>query len=120
LEGGLGSKCEGDVTNAMFIVVWEFRIRPGAETGFEKLYGPEGDWTRLFRQDPNFIKTDLIQDVHDRHRYLTLDVWESRKAYDDFRGRTIAEYRNIDSLGESLTTSEREIGRFERAKFGQE
>jgi heme-degrading monooxygenase HmoA len=79
----------------MFIAIWEFRVRPGGGTRFEQLYGPAGDWVRLFRGDPDFLRTELIHDVSDRQRYSTLDFWESQKAYDEFRARAAEEYRQI-------------------------
>ena len=97
----------------MFIAVWEFRVRPGAETRFQQLYGSEGDWVRLFRRDPHFRRTELIHDISDRQRYWTLDWWESQTAYEQFRSRAAEEYRQIDMRGAGLTTGERELGKFE-------
>jgi hypothetical protein len=35
----------------MFLVLWEYEVKPGSEKRFEKAYGPAGDWAQLFRTD---------------------------------------------------------------------
>jgi len=32
----------------MFLVLWEFEVKPGSEQRFERVYGPGGDWDSLF------------------------------------------------------------------------
>ena len=68
-----------------FVIIWEFRVWPGLQRSFEEAYGDGGDWVRLFRQDPAYIRTELIHDVRDGSRYLTLDYWASEAAYEAFR-----------------------------------
>jgi hypothetical protein len=36
----------------MFVILWEFEVKPGCEQCFESAYGPEGAWSQLFRQVP--------------------------------------------------------------------
>ena len=95
-----------------FAVIWEFRVRSGMEEAFEAAYGPEGDWVRLFRKSPEYVRTELIRDVKDRGRYLTIDVWRSGAAYESFRESNREEYKKIDAVCEAMTEVEREIGRF--------
>ena len=35
----------------MFLVLWEFEVKPGREQRFELVYGPGGDWNFLFSND---------------------------------------------------------------------
>jgi heme-degrading monooxygenase HmoA len=81
---------------------------------FKHVYGPEGDWVRLFRQDGFYIGTELVCELKGERTYLTLDYWTSEEAYDAFRARHLDEYRVLDQKCEGLTESEREIGRFVR------
>ena len=37
----------------MFLVLWEFEVKPGCEERFERVYGAGGDWDSLFRRDSN-------------------------------------------------------------------
>ncbi|MGA8540914.1 MAG: antibiotic biosynthesis monooxygenase family protein [Terriglobales bacterium] len=95
-----------------FVIVWEFMLRTGMQEQFEEAYGDCGAWASLFRSDPAYIRTELIQDVCDASRYLTLDFWESEAAYEAFRERRKNEYRDIDAKCEQMTEAEREVGKF--------
>ena len=97
-----------------FVIAWEFRPRAGVEQQFERAYGPEGIWARLFRQGEGFVATELNRDAQDARRYLTLDFWESRAAYERFRAEQSSDYIRIDAECENLTEFERELGQFER------
>src|SRR5882757_4144284 len=48
---GIADVRAGDGTS-MFLVLWEFEVKPGCEKRFERVYGPGGDWDSLFRRDP--------------------------------------------------------------------
>src|SRR5438093_9481658 len=67
-----------------YLILWEFRPRPGKEPEFETAYGPGGDWARLFRRSGEYLGTHLLRDVGDPCRYFTLDR-TSRGAFEDFR-----------------------------------
>jgi hypothetical protein len=101
----------------MYLVIWEFQVRPGMEMTFESIYGPGGAWVRLFEQSADFLGTELSRDEASPSRYLTLDFWSSREAYEQFQTQHAAEYKVIDAQCEQLTVSEREIGRFNRARI---
>jgi heme-degrading monooxygenase HmoA len=97
----------------MFVALWEYEVKPGCEKRFEKVYGPEGDWAKLFRTDPNYCETCLLQDPTGAAVYLTLDYWTSREAYEGFIKSHECEYKRLDALGEELTLQERRIGWYE-------
>ena len=97
----------------MFLVLWEFEVKPGREERFEKVYGPGGDWDSLFQTDPNHAGTRLFRDATRGGIYLTADYWLSRKTYEEFRNLRRSEYRKLDAASEDLTLSERHIGSLE-------
>jgi heme-degrading monooxygenase HmoA len=97
----------------MFVALWEFEVKPGREEGFEKAYGPQGEWARLFRHDPSYLETRLLRDAAHNSVYLTLDVWNSRTAYEQFLETHAADYKRLDAASEDLTLVERKIGWFE-------
>ena len=97
----------------MFVALWEFEVKPGREERFEKAYGPDGDWVRLFRSDTHYHETRLVRDSFRPGVYLTMDFWESQEAYEQFMAGRRAEYKAIDAVGEQLTVTERRIGWFE-------
>jgi heme-degrading monooxygenase HmoA len=51
---------------------------------FERVYGPEGDWAQFFRQGRGYVGTELLRDLEQPGRYLVVDRWESREAYNTF------------------------------------
>jgi heme-degrading monooxygenase HmoA len=97
----------------MFLILWEFEVKPGGEERFEKVYGPGGDWARLFRSGPDYRETRLLHDSFRPVVYVTMDFWSSQQAYEEFLRTHHTEYQAIEALGEKLTVSERRIGAYE-------
>jgi hypothetical protein len=98
----------------MFVALWEFEVKPGCEERFERAYGPDGEWARLFRSDADYSETRLLRDAFRPGVYLTLDFWNSREVYENFLSEQRAEYKAIDEAGAGLTISERKVGWFEK------
>jgi heme-degrading monooxygenase HmoA len=94
----------------MFVALWEFEVKPGCEERFQRVYGPDGDWAKLFRSDSNYQETRLLRDATRAAIYLTMDFWKSRRAYERFIESHTTEYKKLDADGESLTLEERKIG----------
>ena len=97
----------------MFLVLWEFEVKPGNEERFEQVYGPGGNWDSLFRSDPNHAGTRLFQDTARTGVYLTADYWLSQESYEEFHALRTRDYKSLDAASEDLTLSERHIGSFE-------
>ena len=94
----------------MYIIIWEFQVKEGHEAEFEQLYGPDGAWVQLFKQGEDFLGTELLRDVGQPCRYLTLDRWRSRAAYEAFQKRWAETYKELDGRCEGLTEQEVIIG----------
>jgi hypothetical protein len=109
--------------------MWKFQVDARMEKSFKKVYGPDGDWARLFAQDESYVGTELIHaskngaskagasksgDSKGVRMYVTLDFWTSQESYDEFRKRHLANYKALDEKCREMTKSEREIGRFVR------
>lgn len=97
----------------MFVCIWEFRVTPGAERDFEHIYAPDGDWARLFRLSPEYAGTDLYHDVADVQRYVTMDRWRSKSAFEALKSDRRGEYLALDGRCSCLIDSERLIGEIE-------
>ena len=97
-----------------YAVIWEFHVKPEAQGEFEQAYGPRGEWAKLFRSGNGYIGTELTRDETTPYRYVTIDLWRSRQAYDDFRQQHSNEYRQIDQRCEQMTESEQALGTFDR------
>ena len=96
----------------MFLILWEFEVKPGEEKAFEKVYGPEGPWAQLFRSDPCYRQTRLLKDPSRSRIYFTLDFWESENDYNRFKRTNQDAYAKLDKTTESLTIRERNLGCF--------
>lgn len=95
----------------MYVVIWEFAVPPEHVPAFEAAYGPAGAWVAMFRRAPAWLGTELLADG--TGRYLTVDRWRDRAAYDAFRRSAAPDYAALDAACESLTAAEREIGAFD-------
>ena len=97
----------------MFLVLWEFEVKPGCEEQFERVYGPGGDWDSLFQRDAHHAGTYLFRDTT-RHRfYLTTDYWLSYDSYEEFLQAQKCGYHLLDAASDTLISAERHLGSFE-------
>ena len=95
-----------------YVIVWEFKVRPGLEAEFVEKYGQDGAWARFFRQSQGYIRTELVKDVAAERRFLTLDYWKSEEDFNRFRKQHLAEYERLDKEFEGLTEQEKRLGAF--------
>jgi heme-degrading monooxygenase HmoA len=96
----------------VYVIVWAFRPKAGCERAFEEAYGPAGGWAALFGQAEGFLGTELLRAEDGSSRYLAVDRWQSRGAYEAFRAARRAEYEALDRACEALTASEESVGTF--------
>ena len=96
----------------MYVIVWEFIIRAECANEFEAIYGPQGDWARLFAKTEGYRQTQLLRDTNHPRRYVTLDFWSSREAHDRFRREHEQEYMALEERCERLTVKENKVGEF--------
>ena len=99
----------------MFCYVWEFRVHTEHVEAFVEAYGDGGAWVRLFRTDRGYVRTDLLRDRDDPSRFLTIDVWTDRSAFEEFRRRVRDEFDALDRRCEHFTIAEKHLGDFEMA-----
>lgn len=97
----------------MYLVVWEFTVAAENAAYFEAVYGPRGDWAKLFAGSEGYLQTQLLRDSGNSQRYVTLDFWTSRQAQETFRRQHDAEYQALDARCERLTDKETKLGEFE-------
>jgi hypothetical protein len=97
----------------MFLVLWVYDVKPGFESRFERVYGPDGDWAQFFRHDPNYRETRLLRELSRPNAYMTLDVRESQSAYEKFQQQNREAYLTLDRSCEALTLREKRLGSFD-------
>src|SRR5262245_7873600 len=94
-------------------MIWSFRPRPERVSEFETAYGADGVWARFFRQSPDYLGTELLRPSDVPDRYITIDRWQSRAAYEAFRAEHTDEYEELDRKCTALTIDEAKFGEFE-------
>jgi hypothetical protein len=104
----------------MYVSIWRFRIESANCARFERAYGPDGEWARLFGRQPGFVGTELLledraADADGTAAYLTIDRWRARSDWLDFQDAYGDDYRMLDRTCESLTAAEERIGAFATA-----
>ncbi len=100
----------------MYWIVWSYDVKLAQLKAFERAYGPDGDWVRLFRRAPGYTGTELRRETDRAARYLTIDRWQTRADYQRFRDTFRREYEVLDARCGALTDSERKVGDFETKK----
>lgn len=96
-----------------FSYIWEYRVREEDQAVFEAGYGPEGEWAELFRRGAGYLRTELLRDRADPTRYVTIDYWESEKAFLAFRRELASDFEEIDRRFERVTAEEAKLGEFD-------
>ena len=80
-------------------IVREFPLATACAAEFEKACGPHGGLGAVVPASTRL------------HRDPTVDRWDSRKAFDNFRPRFANEYSALDTKSEDLASLERRLGR---------
>lgn len=79
----------------MIALVFSYEAADEAE--FVRVYGPDGEWAQFFKDGRGYVGTELLRDVEIPGRYLVVDRWESREAYNAFVEANRADYmRRVD------------------------
>lgn len=100
------------MSKKIFVYIWEYQVKEEFRSEFEKIYGPDGDWVRLFKKANGYVSTDFYQDISDTNRFITVDSWDTKKDRDNFREKFFKEFELLDEHCESFTEEEKFIGDF--------
>jgi heme-degrading monooxygenase HmoA len=95
----------------MFVIIWEYKIKPEYRQTFLNYYKSDGEWVRFFRQDENYLSKLLVLSA-DEEVYLTIDRWRTEAAYQAFQQQQQSRYKELDEYCEQLTVEEKLIGKY--------
>lgn len=98
-----------------YIYIWTYLVREEHVQDFVREYGPDGAWVKLFRTARGYLSTELLRDRTNPRRFVTIDRWKSREAFDIFRADNASEFEAIDRHCEQYTLEEKQIGLFEQS-----
>jgi len=96
----------------MHVSLWEFQVKAGSEAEFERTYGPQGEWVGFFKKGEGYVGTELLHNAGKKGRYITVDRWTSKAAFESFQKKNLNEYRDIDKRCKALTRVELHLGYF--------
>ena len=97
----------------MVEVIYRYRVHQAQVRAFEHAYGPAGPWAQLFSQHPGFRHTRLFRHKNESGVYLSVDIWESKGAWDEFRSQAAEAYARLDKDLHLLYLEEHLIGYYE-------
>jgi heme-degrading monooxygenase HmoA len=101
----------------MYVTIWEFFVRRGCESEFERIYGPDGDWAQLFADSAGYLGTELLLGMElngqGATRYVTIDRWSGARDFANFQAACSEKYKELDVLCDRLITREAHLGNFE-------
>ena len=95
------------------MIALAFRYEARDAAAFERVYGPDGDWARFFRQGRGFIGSELLRDLEEPERYLVIDRWESAEEYNAFLAEHESEYLRRSEEARLYYVQELRFGTFE-------
>ena len=69
----------------MIAIMWQFEVKQGKETEFEKLYGAEGGWTAVNRHTRSYLGSSFLKDQVRSSRYIVVEYWSEMIVYEQHR-----------------------------------
>ncbi len=97
----------------MIGIMWEYNVKPEAESRFADEYGGKGKWAEFFGKSEHHVSTSCYVKLPEHGVYMTIDLWSSKRDYDEFIAENKEEYEKIDLACATLTLSERFVCTFE-------
>jgi quinol monooxygenase YgiN len=94
----------------MYTIVWRFTVKAARRAEFERAYGADGAWARLFGQSPDYLGTDLYRDTAQDGVYITIDRWKDAAAFDAFKAAYSSLYAALDDSCAEMTETEERLG----------
>jgi heme-degrading monooxygenase HmoA len=94
----------------MVEIFYRYRVHPDQAKAFEHAYGSTGPWAALFSQHPGYRRTRLFKHKSDPYVYLTVDVWDSKAEWDEFRRVYSVQYARLDKDLAMLKLEEHLLG----------
>jgi hypothetical protein len=93
--------------------VWCYDVKHDAVDAFERDYGPDGAWARLFGRDHAYLGTDLCRLEDRADAYMTFDHWRDATARATFLAANRADYDALDARCHAYTSDEALVGEFD-------
>ena len=96
----------------MVAIVWQFDIRPEDSNTFERLYGADGEWSKLSRKSRSFLGSSFLRDLAAGNRYLVVEYWSEMVVYEKHVADFSDEVKQIQRQRERFVVHMENIGVF--------
>jgi heme-degrading monooxygenase HmoA len=98
----------------MYVIFWEFFVRPEKVYAFIAAYKSDGAWAQLFAQADGYLGTELLRstDGDDGTQFLTIDRWKTAEHFARFHAEFEPHYRTLDTQCAGFTLKESKLGTF--------
>jgi len=94
------------------VIALVFAYETDDPAAFEEVYRDDGPWAAFFATGEGFVGTELLRDLEQSGRYVVVDRWQSREAYNAFVEHHREEYmRRVDETA-YLYRQELRLGTF--------
>jgi antibiotic biosynthesis monooxygenase len=96
----------------MIAIMWQFEVKAGRETEFERLYGVAGEWTAINRQTRSYLGSSFLHDQSRSSRYIVIEYWSEMLVYEQHRESRTAAIASLEERSATLVDSVEPLGIF--------
>jgi hypothetical protein len=96
----------------MIAIVWKFQVKNGEQDAFERLYGVDGDWTRVNRATRSFLGSSFLRNQNDPSQYLVTEYWSEMLVYEQQRVKAAETFAAVEQQRDALVQSIEPLGVF--------
>ena len=96
----------------MIAIMWQFDVKVGRETEFEKLYGADGEWTAINRHARSYLGSSFLRDQARPSRYMMIEYWSEMLVYEQHRASRAAAVAALEERSTTLLNSVEPLGIF--------
>ena len=89
----------------MIAIFWEFEIRTGRETEFERFYGADGEWTAMNRHSRSYLGSSFLRDQTSTSRYLVIEYWSEMLVYEEHKTYQRDQFARLEARRHELVES---------------
>src|SRR5437867_3619613 len=96
----------------MIAIVWQFDVRQGRETEFERFYGADGEWTNTNRHSRSYLGTSFLRDQTVTTRYLVIEYWSEMLVYEEHKNYQSDLFSRLEARRDDLVEATEPLGVF--------
>ncbi len=96
----------------MIAIMWQFDVKTGRETEFERLYGADGEWTAINRHTRSYLGSSFLHDQNRPARYIVIEYWSEMLVYEQHRASRATAVASLEERSATLLHSVEPLGIF--------